>query len=146
MIVCTFVGVQDCVGASSLARDRPKSHEHWSLTSKDVSSVMCLIDSLWLSVYCISMKKTLFWTSKLYWKATEYRAIFSPSLHTASFPSLLAASFWRVGSWVVRWMAVRPVEWVLWQQRYKRNRYHDQNNNNKPPKNPDFSPRIQMAI
>lgn len=76
---------------------------------------MCLVDSLWLSVYCISMKKTLFWTSKLYWKATEYRAIFSPSLHTASFPSLLAASFWRVGSWVVRWMAVRPVEWVLWQ-------------------------------
>lgn len=127
MIVCTFVGVQDCVGASSWARDRPKSHKHWSLTSKDVSSVMCLIDSFWLSVYCISMKKTLFWTSKLYWKATEYRAIFSPSLHTASFPSLLAASFWRVGSWVVRWMAVRPVEWVLWQQRYKRNRYHDQN-------------------
>lgn len=116
MIVCRFVEVQDCVGTSSLARDRPKSHKHWSLTSKDVSSVMCLVDSLWLSVYCISMKKTLFWTSKLYWKATEYRAIFSPSLHTASFPSLLAASFWRVGSWVVRWMAVRPVEWVLWQR------------------------------
>lgn len=46
MIVCTFVEVQDCVGASSWARDRPKSHKHWSLTSKDVSSVMCLVDSL----------------------------------------------------------------------------------------------------
>lgn len=98
MIVCTFVGVQDCVGASSLARDRPKSHEHWSLTSKDVSSVMCLIDSLWLSVYCISMKKTLFWTSKLYWKATEYRAIFSPSLHAHSqFPFFTRSKFLACG-------------------------------------------------
>lgn len=76
----------------------------------------CVWLTLFDSVYTVSQWKRLcFEQANFIERATEYRAIFSPSLHTASFPSLLAAGFWRVGSWVVRWMAVRPVEWVLWQ-------------------------------